>query len=155
MREGVVVRDARPGDERAVQNVVQSVLSEFNLEFDLDSQDSDLLDLSASYFDRGGCFRVIVEGDHIVGCGGLYPLATDECELRKMYVLPSVRGQGLGRELLVQLLEEARRRGMRRVTLESHSLLAAARSLYTSVGFVEVPHEHPSPRVDVAMELVL
>ena len=153
MAEPFSLRDARRGDEGAIQDLVRSVLAEFGLEFDLEGQDRDLVDISASY--SGGCFRVLEKSGRIVGCGGLYSLDDETGELRKMYVLPERRGRGWGRLLLGSLLDEARRRGMTRVTLESHSSLVAARTLYQSAGFTVVTHEHPTPRADIAMELVL
>ncbi len=149
------LRDARRGEEAAIQELVRSVLAEFDLEFDLDGQDRDLVDIAASYDDTGGCFRVMEESGRIVGCGGLYRLDDETGELRKMYVLRERRGRGWGRMLLGSLLDEARRRGMTRVTLESHSSLVAARTLYESVGFKVILHRHPTHRVDIAMELRL
>lgn len=150
MADAFCLRDALRGEEAAIQDLVRSVLAEFGLEFDLEGQDRDLVDIAASY--DGGCFRVIEEAGWIVGCGGLYRLDHETGELRKMYVLPERRGRGWGRLLLGGLLDDARRRGMTRVTLESHSSLLAARALYESVGFRLVAQEHPTPRADIAME---
>jgi putative acetyltransferase len=155
MAEAFSLRDAQRGDEAAIQDLVQRVLAEFGLEFDLDGQDRDLVDISASYDDSGGCFRVMVENGRIVGCAGLCHLDDETGELRKMYVQPESRGRGWGRMLLGRLLDEARRRGMTRITLESHSSLVAARTLYESVGFKFIRHERPTPRADIAMELLL
>jgi len=42
-------------------------------------------------------FEVVVDAENqIVGTVGLYPLDTRNCELRKMYLLPACRGQGMG-----------------------------------------------------------
>jgi len=155
MAEAFSLRNAQRGDEAEIQDLVQRVLAEFGLEFELDGQDRDLVDISASYDDSGGCFRVIVESGRIVGCAGLCHLDNEAGELRKMYLLPESRGRGWGRMLLGSLLDEAKRRGMTRVTLESHSSLVAALTLYESVGFKAIRHDHPTPRVDVAMELLL
>ena len=153
MADAFFLRDARRGEEAAIQELVRSVLAEFGLEFDIDGQDRDLVDISASY--SGGCFRVMEERGRIAGCGGLYCLDDEAGGLRKMYVLPERRGRGWGRKLLGSLLDEARRRGMTRVTLESHSTLLAARTLYESVGFTVIPHGNPTHRADIAMELRL
>jgi N-acetylglutamate synthase-like GNAT family acetyltransferase len=58
---------------------------------------------------------------------------------------PSVRGRGLGRRLLAELLERARELGYERLRLETFSLLRAAAHLYRSVGF-EVVDEDTGPR---------
>ena len=145
----MLLRDARRGDEEAVRRIVADVLAEFGMSFDDCGTDSDLKDISASYLDRNGVFRVAVAADErIVGCAGLYPLEGGEAEIRKMYLLPAFRGQGLGRLLLEQLVAEARQRGYRRLVLETASVLTSAEALYRSFGFLEVARSHMSLRAD-------
>ena len=149
-------RDARKGDEAAVQAVVARVLKEYGLAADPAATDADLADLTASYFDRGGVFRVLVSDDGtIVGCGGLYPVAGDEFEIRKMYFVPQVRGRGHGRRLLEELIEGARQRGCKRVVLETASVLKEAIALYRSFGFRPFAREQLACRCDQAMALEL
>ena len=149
------MRYASAGDGPAIRDVVRSVLAEHGLSFEIDGHDHDLVDVRASYVSPGGCFLVVESDGHVTGCAGLYLLSEDEGELRKMYLSPGVRGRGLGRELLVRLIAEARGHGLKRLTLESHSSLHAALALYESAGFTFIPHEHPSHRADVAMQLLL
>ena len=149
-------RDARKGDEAAVQALVASVLNEYRLAPDPVATDADLADLKASYLDRGGVFRVLVTGDGtIVGCGGLYPLADRNFEIRKMYFVPQVRGRGHGRRLLEDLIEGARQRGCKRVVLETASVLKEAIALYRSFGFKPFARERLACRCDQAMALEL
>jgi putative acetyltransferase len=149
-------RDAVSGDELAVRELVWSVLAEYGLTPDPGSTDSDLEDIRASYFERGGVFRVLErEPGEVVGCGGLYPLDAEEAEVRKMYFRPAVRGCGKGRELLGDLVEHARRGGFRRVVLETASVLEEAIALYESFGFVPIRRDHLARRCDQAFALVL
>jgi len=132
------------------------VLQEYRLSADPANTDSDLQDVLASYVDRGGVFRVLVdEAGTVVGCGGLYPLANGEAEIRKMYFLPDARGKGHGRRLLDQLLNEAKARGYRRVVLETASQLKEAIALYRSAGFKPYQREHLACRCDQAFALEL
>jgi putative acetyltransferase len=57
------------------------------------------------YLAVGGEFWVIEYQNKLVGTGGYYPIKRGEnaVEIRKMYLLPSVRGLGLGKYLLQQL----------------------------------------------------
>ena len=118
--------------------------------------DADLQDIASSYLKRGGVFRVLVDDSGaVVGCGGLYPLTNGEAEIRKMYFLPSARGKGYGRRLLDELLAEARKRGYRRVVLETASQLREAIALYRSAGFKPYQREHLACRCDQAFALDL
>ncbi len=61
--------------------------------------------------------------------------AHDEAEILTLAVEKSARGQGIGRALVVALLEQLRSDGALRVSLEVRRSNAAALGLYTSLGF--------------------
>ena len=110
--------------------------------------------------ERGGYFRVVeipnpIPQERIVGCMGLYPLNQTDIELRKMYLLPIARGQGIGRRLLNDAIDEARRRGFRHLRLETASVLHEAISLYRSAGFQRIPHAEANHRCDQTWALAL
>lgn len=60
-------------------------------------------------------------------------------ELKRMYVAPSVRGQGIGRALVDALEGEARLLGITRIVLETGTRLAAAIRLYETMGYTRIP----------------
>lgn len=83
-----------------------------------------------------------VAGEDVV-CGGLRVLREGVGELKRMYVAPTVRGRGLGRDLLRGLLSHAREQGLTRVQLETGSLQPAAVGLSASEGFTTIaPYGH-------------
>jgi len=55
-----------------------------------------------------------------------------------MYVRSEARNRGLGRALLVQLLEEARLAGYTLVRLDSARFMNEAHQLYRNIGFREI-----------------
>jgi ribosomal protein S18 acetylase RimI-like enzyme len=55
-----------------------------------------------------------------------------------MWVSPEARRLGVGRRLLAELEDDARRRGADVVYLETNKTLREAASLYRSAGYVEV-----------------
>lgn len=78
----------------------------------------------------------IAESDgRMVGCIAIAGLSETEAQLRWFLVLPSCRGQGLGRQLLHQALDFCRERGFESVCLWTVSELKAAARLYESAGF--------------------
>jgi len=58
-----------------------------------------------------------------------------ECYLAEMYVVPPLRGRGLGRAVLQAAIDEARRLGADRMDLGTSETDVAARQLYESMGF--------------------
>ena len=74
----------------------------------------------------------------IVGGAGIYPtdgLDNDTCELVKMYLLPQVRGKGLGRTLINKCIEFATSAGYKNIYLESMPELKQALKVYEKFGF--------------------
>ena len=83
-------------------------------------------------------FWTLRDGDEILGCVALIELDPEHGELKSMRMSAEHRGRGLGRLLLDHVLADARRRGYRRISLEtgSQDFFAPARGLYSRNGFV-------------------
>lgn len=94
--------------------------------------------MSAHYPEPRAAFFIVEDGGHVLGGGGIGPLAdaeADVCELRKMYLLPELRGRGIGEKILRRCLDAARVRGYRRCYLETLTHMDAAQRLYAKAGF--------------------
>jgi GNAT superfamily N-acetyltransferase len=90
------------------------------------------------------------EGRLLLACADAEAVATASmqrigagtAEVKRMYVVPSHRGAGLGREMLDDLIAAARRGGYERIRLDSPRFMTAAHGLYRSAGFAEIaPYE--------------
>lgn len=94
-------------------------------------------------------FRYFVaeEAGEILGyCGFLFVL--DEAEIPNVCVKASARKQGIGRQMMTVLIEEAKKLGMAVLYLEVRESNTPARNLYQSLGFEENGirknfYEHP------------
>lgn len=75
--------------------------------------------------------------DELLGVGAIKQLSPEHAEIKSMHTAAAARGRGVGRAVLAHLLEVARTRGYRRVSLETGTMeaFAPARSLYESAGF--------------------
>ncbi|WP_233265500.1 ribosomal protein S18-alanine N-acetyltransferase [Leifsonia sp. AG29] len=75
-------------------------------------------------------------GDAIDGYAGLLaPRGSGEGDIQTIAVAPSARRRGLGRQLMLALIGEARKRGARDVFLEVRADNPGAQQLYRSLGF--------------------
>jgi len=77
----------------------------------------------------------------LVGVAALHHLDDEHGEIKSMHTAAEARGRGVGRTLVTHLVEVARRRDYRRVSLETGNFDAfePARRLYASCGFVPCP----------------
>ena len=73
----------------------------------------------------------------IVGTGGYHPIKRGQnaVEIRKMYLLPAARRQGLGRYLLLHLEQAAANNGYEQAWVETATALEAAVRLYERNGY--------------------
>jgi putative acetyltransferase len=126
-----------------MQALIVSVLEEYGLIPDLTATDADVLDIELHYRRDGGEFYAVFEHDQLCGTMGLKNCGERVCELRKMYLLPNVRGVGLGRTLLQWAQSEALRLGFVTMQLETASVLKEAIALYEKYDFIRAcgsPH---------------
>ncbi|MEV6637121.1 GNAT family N-acetyltransferase [Actinoplanes sp. NPDC051470] len=84
-------------------------------------------------------YLVALIGGRAVACGGWQPLEEGVAELKRMFVRPSYRGQGIARALVVALEEEALAAGHTTVRLETGVYLTGAIALYRSAGYRPIP----------------
>jgi len=77
----------------------------------------------------------------LLGCGALKELTPDHGEIKSMHTAEAHRGKGVAARLLAHILDEARARSYRRISLETGSMegFAAARALYARFGFTICP----------------
>jgi putative acetyltransferase len=77
------------------------------------------------------------EDHRLLGCGALKALAPTHGEIKSMRTARAWQRQGVAAALLTHIIAEARRRGYRRLSLETGSMadFAPARALYERFGF--------------------
>jgi GNAT superfamily N-acetyltransferase len=142
----VIIRDARP-DEHAVVGELRVAAYRALRLLPEGSGYADTL----RRFGFGGDCAVLVAADEarngLLGTITLEPfdpaseLARDdtEADVRAFAVAPRAQGQGVGRRLLLAVIECAEKRGVRRLRLCTQPAMRAAQHLYTTTGFSRTP----------------
>jgi putative acetyltransferase len=133
-----IIRHWQEKDRVLAATVISCVLSEYGLPWQPEEADKDVLNIEEYYLATGGEFWVIEHQNQIVGTAAYYPIQRGEkaVEIRKMYLLPKVRGLGLGKYLLQQLETAIALQGFEQIWIETASILVEAVKLYESNGYL-------------------
>ena len=118
-----------------------------SLEFDLCFQnfEQELADIQVQYGAPNGCLLLVKNEETALGCVGARRWKGDIAELKRMYLRPETRGQGLGRQLLEAALAQARQLGYRSVRLDTLPSMTTAIALNRAFGFREIPAYRENP----------
>ena len=136
-----LIRPWTPIDRPLAAKVIETVLAEYGLGWEPIGADQDVLQVEEYYINRGGEFWVVMQDEQLVGTAAYYPIDRPESipgsavELRKMYLLPQVRGQGLGQFLLTHLETRVQSQGFSDLWIETASVLKEAVTLYEKSGY--------------------
>ena len=133
------IRTIEPRDNEALARVIRQTLKEFRANKPGTVYYDETTDHLSDVFQTPGSAYYVAEHEGtIVGGGGIYPspgLPDGTCELVKMYLLPEVRGIGLGKALIQKSLDYAKEAGYQQVYLETMPELQQALKTYEKFGF--------------------
>jgi len=111
---------------------------EYGIAFDIEAMVHKTMSELQTYSPPAGRLLLAKDGNRVVGIACMRRIGGDIGEIKRMYVQGAFRGQGIGRELLQKLLEEAREMGYSTIRLDSARFMEQAHSLYRSAGFREI-----------------
>ena len=125
--------------------------------WELEEPDFKALDDPEGYIlNQSGVILIALDKGEPIGCCALIKQTDDTFELAKMAVSPKAQGKGVGLLLGKSIVERAKLMGLKRLYLESNSVLKPAVSLYEKIGFKNIKGaSSPYARCDVQMELQL
>ena len=133
------IRPIAPADNAAIAKIIRDTLAEFGANHPGTVYFDPTTDHLFEMFQAPRSAYNIAELDGmIVGGGGIYPtdgLDYDTCELVKMYLLPQVRGKGIGKIIIERCLDQAKDFGYTNVYLETMPELRQALKTYARFGF--------------------
>ena len=103
-------------------------------------------ELPGQYGPPDGCLLLARQDGRPAGCVALRRFDDGKCEMKRLHVRPAYRGRGIGKALAVEIINEARRLGYRKMRLDSIAdRMKEAVSLYRALGFRKIPPygDHP------------
>ena len=134
----VTITDAGfPNDAAIVRMLLREYAAALPVDLDFQDFEAEVATLPGKYARPRGRLLLARDGNRVLGCIGMRPLAGSDCEMKRLYVRPDARGLNLGRLLVERLLDEARNAGYTRMFLDTLPTMEAAQRLYAQLGFEE------------------
>ena len=137
----MTIESLRTEYDAAVANLIRTNLKANQLDIQGTVYFDEGLDHLSNFYDHlGRAYYVLLDNDRVVGGIGYaeFPGFPRCCELQKLYLDDSVKGQGLGYELISFIEEQAREKKYKQIYLETHTNLQAAIHIYEKCGYKEI-----------------
>lgn len=141
-----------PEYDAAVAELIRTNLKAYHLDIPGTVYFDDGIDHLSSFYDHPSrAYYVLVEDEKVIGGIGLAEFEgfSDCCELQKLYLKGSAKGNGQGYKLISFIEDKARELGYKKMYLETHTNLQAAIHIYEKSGYQEI--ERPSSVVHGTM----
>jgi amino-acid N-acetyltransferase len=128
----LVVRAAKTGDVKKIRKIVDAYTDERRL----------LFKATVTLFEAVQEFVVAELDGEVVGCGALHVLWEDLAEVRTVAVLEEMHGKGIGNQIMIKILENAKDIGVKKVFC-----LTFETKFFGAHGFQEIEGTPVSPEV--------
>lgn len=131
------LRPATPADVKSLVALIDGVYREYGDVIFLEGADADLLDVDRYYRAQGGEFVVLDDASVVRGAHAVLPYAERPgvCTFRRLYLDPSLRGAGVGKDLMLWAVEWALAQELGRVEFWSDSRFGRAHRFFRKLGF--------------------
>lgn len=144
-----LITPASDEDWQETRLVLREYAASLDVDLDFQGFDAELDGLPGVYAPPDGLMLLATVDGAIAGSGAFRPLVDADypnaCEMKRLFVRPAFRRFGLGRVLAQALMDRATEAGYSAMLLDTLDDMEAARGLYESLGFVEVPPFYFNP----------
>jgi putative acetyltransferase len=133
----------------AVRGLFEEYAASLNVDLCFQNFAAELDGLPGEYAPPGGALLLALVDGEPAGCVAMRPLPDSDhvnaCEMKRLFVRRAFRRFGLGRLLAQQLMDLATQAGHSCMLLDTLDDMEAARGLYGTLGFVEIPPYYYNP----------
>lgn len=153
----LTIQHAHEGDAlAAARQLFEEYAASLDISLCFQGFDDELASLPGAYAPPHGRLLLACRGKESAGCVALRPLEPDTCEMKRLYVRPAYRSDGVGRLLAERVIHEAGTAGYRRMRLDTLPTMETALQLYRRLGFREIaPYTANPVKGAVFLELQL
>jgi ribosomal protein S18 acetylase RimI-like enzyme len=135
----VVIRDVGSREDiAAVKRLFSEYAESLGVDLCFQGFEKELAELPGAYAGESGSLLLAEVDGSAVGCVGLRRLSDGICEMKRLYVNPTLRGMRIGRLLADEIIARGRQLGYERIRLDTLPSMQTAISMYRSLGFAEI-----------------
>ncbi len=102
-----------------------------------------LMSLPARHARPDGAILVAEHEGQVVACAMLHRIDAGTAEIKRVFVDDAVKGLGIGRQICIAAMDQAKADGYSRMALDTMRPLTPAIRLYESLGFAPCPPFYP------------
>lgn len=128
-----------PEDLERVVTIFREYIGSPSVSLDFQDYETEFASLPGKYASPEGRLLLAWKDGAVVGCAALRKVDGSMCEMKRVYIRSTVRGEGLGRRLIESILAAAREAGYSRICLDVLPEFVAAQNIYESLGFRPAP----------------
>ena len=134
-----------PGDFLLARELILEYTKWLNFDLAFQHIDEERAGLPEMYGNPDGGLILAFLNGKAAGVAGIRKFVGRECELKRMFVKPENRGLGIGKRLLAECIEIAKRLHYEVIKLDTTDFMKPAIRLYSDYGFMEIPAYRYNP----------
>jgi putative acetyltransferase len=138
------IRAQSPDDIEHARQLFKEYAAWLEIDLCFQNFEKELAELPGEYAPPDGRLCLAIKDTRIAGCVALRKIGEGICEIKRLFVRPEFRGQGLGRQLAEAMIREAKKLGYAWMRLDTlPPKMNDAIALYRTLGFQEIgPYYH-------------
>ena len=146
-----------PADVETVRTLFRAYLDELGIDLGFQGVEAELAELPRKYAPPlGAVLLARDESGRAVGVVAMWQLAPGMAEMKRLYIDPAGRGQGLGHRLVAAIVAAARAAGYAHMRLDTLAGMGPAQAAYRAAGFRPIANYNANPLPDAChFELTL
>lgn len=143
-------------DIASVRALFIEYAASLNLDLSYQGFEKELEELPGCYAPPSGYLLIAKAGHIAAGCVAIRKIDEHCCEMKRLYIPPQYRGQKIGKQMVIAIINKAKELDYRTLKLDTRRSMKEAVNLYESLGFRETGAYEYSPVDDaVFFELIL
>ncbi len=151
-----IIPATTPEQVQIVRSLFEEYARGLNISLCFQNFSQELAELPGGYAPPAGRLLLACVSDQVAGCVGVRSIEPCICEMKRLYVPPHFRGEGIGKRLASAAVREARQAGYKIMRLDTLDSMKPAVNLYRKLGFRPIDPYYHNPLTGVAfLELKL